>query len=82
MSSATSIHSSANGIVSVTQPDTTQPSSQNNNTGAAHDDSTTNVDAPIGGMGSDGYPEQKHAGRIGYGPQYNQAAVSSKLSPH
>jgi len=80
MSSSTSIHPSTNAIV--TQPDTTHPGSENNNTGTAHDDSTANVDAPIGDMGSDGYPEQKHAGRIGYGPQYNQTTVSSKPLPH
>lgn len=24
----------------------------------------------------EGYPEQKHAGKVGYGPNYNQGVVS------
>jgi hypothetical protein len=33
-------------------------------------------EAADSGLPGEDYPEQKHAGKIGYGPNYNQGAVS------
>ncbi|KAL8292170.1 hypothetical protein RQP46_001636 [Phenoliferia psychrophenolica] len=59
-----------------TNQSSTNTSSQSGITG---DDSTPVTDA--GSVGEDGYPEQKHAGKVGYGPNYHQGPTTSdKLS--
>lgn len=41
-------------------------------------DSPAQSPAPASGPGEDGgYPEQRHAGAVGYGPEYMKGAVST-----
>jgi hypothetical protein len=47
------------------------PPASNQDTGQ----SDTTEERSESGVG-DGYPEQKHAGRVGYGPEYNKGPVS------
>jgi len=56
--SETGVHPSAVG--SATQPDTKTPGDQQENGDKPKEDSE--------------YPEQKHAGMVGYGPEYNKGA--------
>ncbi|PBK71482.1 hypothetical protein ARMSODRAFT_955256 [Armillaria solidipes] len=55
---AASVHPSAIG--SNVHPDTTQ-----------HSDSNPSQRATVGNEEHDEYPEQKHTGKVGYGPQYH-----------
>ncbi|CDO70104.1 hypothetical protein BN946_scf184806.g31 [Trametes cinnabarina] len=49
----------------------------NNETGANASVNRTNSNASGAGAGTDdGYPEQKHAGAVGYGPEYNKGATT------
>lgn len=59
------VHPSAVGTG--TKPSTTTPADNNTKSDAP-------TDGPMPGA-DEGYPEQKHAGKVGYGPNYNQGAV-------
>ena len=52
-------------------------SSINNETGSNASINRTNSNASGAGAGgnNDDYPEQKHAGAVGYGPEYGKGAV-------
>ncbi|KAI9063625.1 hypothetical protein FKP32DRAFT_686550 [Trametes sanguinea] len=53
-------------------------SSINNETGSNASINRTNSNASGAGAGgnNDGYPEQKHAGAVGYGPEYGKGATT------
>ncbi len=46
-------------------------------------DSPANSPAPASGPGDESdYPEQRHAGAVGYGPEYMKGAVSAIRTGH
>lgn len=74
-SGKTDVHPSAVGSNTIpsnkaSQPHSTSPNSQEST--GANGDSGEGANPQLD---AEGYPEQKHSGKVGYGPNYHQGAV-------